>query len=191
MEWTKEQKQAIEKKGSNLLVSAGAGSGKTTILISRIINKIINEKINVDDLLVVTFTNAAASEMKERLIDKLYEEIEKKPNDIRLRNQISLVNQAHISTIHAFCLDIIRNNFYETNLSANFRVADDSEIEIIKQETMEELFEKEYESGDQNFIRLLNLYTTYKDDQPLKDLIFNLYDFYYTGRVLISPRTLF
>lgn len=177
MEWTKEQKQAIEKKGSNLLVSAGAGSGKTTILISRIINKIINEKINVDDLLVVTFTNAAASEMKERLIDKLYEEIEKKPNDIRLRNQISLVNQAHISTIHAFCLDIIRNNFYETNLSANFRVADDSEIEIIKQETMEELFEKEYESGDQNFIRLLNLYTTYKDDQPLKDLIFNLYDF--------------
>ena len=177
MEWTNEQKQAIEKHGSNLLVSAGAGSGKTTILIARIINKIINEKINVDDLLVVTFTDAAQSEMKDRLINSLYEEAEKKPHDVNLRKQIGLVSSAHISTIHSFCLDVIRNNFYETNLSANFRVADTNEIEIIKQEVMEDVFENKYEEGNESFIRLLNLYTTYKDDQPLKDLIFNLHNF--------------
>ena len=177
MEWTNEQKQAIEKNGANLLVSAGAGSGKTTILIARIINKIINEKINVDDLLVVTFTDAAQSEMKDRLINKLYEKIEKNPSDTNLRKQISLVGQAHISTIHSFCLDVIRNNFYETNLSANFRVADKNEIEIIKQDVMEEVFESKYEEGDENFIRLLNLYTTYKDDKPLKDLIYDLHKF--------------
>lgn len=177
MQWTNEQRQAIEKSGANLLVSAGAGSGKTTILIARIINKIVNEKTNVDDLLVVTFTDAAQSEMKDRLISKLYEEIEKKPTDANLRKQIGLVSQSHISTIHSFCLDVIRNNFYETNLSANFRVADTNEIEIIKQEVMEEVFENKYEEGDENFIKLLNLYTTYKDDKPLKDLIFSLQNF--------------
>ena len=177
MQWTNEQRQAIEKSGANLLVSAGAGSGKTTILIERIINKIVNEKTNVDDLLVVTFTDAAQSEMKDRLISKLYDEIEKNPNDVNLRKQIGLVSQSHISTIHSFCLDVIRNNFYETNLSANFRVADTNEIEIIKQEVMEDVFESKYEEGDESFIRLLNLYTTYKDDSPLKDLIFSLHNF--------------
>ena len=115
--------------------------------------------------------------MKDRLINKLYEKIEKNPSDTNLRKQISLVGQAHISTIHSFCLDVIRNNFYETNLSANFRVADKNEIEIIKQDVMEEVFESKYEEGDENFIRHLNLYTTYKDDKPLKDLIYDLHKF--------------
>ena len=139
--WTDEQIQAIEDKGANLLISAAAGSGKTTVLIERIVRKILNDGVNVDDLLVVTFTNAAASEMKERLLKALYQKLDENPDDENLQKQISLINRAHISTIHSFCLDIIRNNFFETSLPANFRIADDSENEIIKQEAMERVFE--------------------------------------------------
>ena len=114
--WTDEQIQAIEDKGANLLISAAAGSGKTTVLIERIVRKILNGGVNVDDLLVVTFTNAAASEMKERLLKALYQKLDENPDDENLQKQISLINRAHISTIHSFCLDIIRNNFYRLSI---------------------------------------------------------------------------
>lgn len=180
MNWTTEQESAIKKHGNNILVSAAAGSGKTTVLIARIINKIINEKVDIDKLLIATFTNAAASEMRERLLKAIYDELEKKPNDENLQRQIILLNHAHISTIHSFCLNVIRNNFYEIGISSNFRVADTSEIEIMKQEVMEEIFEDKYEKEDVDFLNLLDKYTTYKDDQPLKDLMFELYDFILT-----------
>ncbi len=175
--WTDEQIQAIEDKGANFLVSAAAGSGKTTVLIERIVRKILNDNVNVDDLLVVTFTNAAASEMKERLLKALYKKLDEDPDNENLQKQISLINRAHISTIHSFCLDVIRNNFFETNLSANFRIADDSENEIIKQEAMEKVFEDKYEAKDKTFLSLLEKYTNYKDDTPLKDLIDEIYSF--------------
>ena len=175
--WTDEQIQAIEDKGANLLISAAAGSGKTTVLIERIVRKILNDGVNVDDLLVVTFTNAAASEMKERLLKALYQKLDENPDDENLQKQISLINRAHISTIHSFCLDIIRNNFFETSLPANFRIADDSENEIIKQEAMERVFEDKYEAKDKKFLSLLEKYTSYKDDQPLKDLVDSFYTF--------------
>lgn len=177
MGWTYEQNQAIEKKGANILVSAAAGSGKTTVLVARIINKVINEKIDIDKLLVCTFTNPAASEMKERLLNAIYERIDENPFDENLQKQISLINHAHISTIHSFCLDIIRNNFFELGISANFRVADPTEIEIIKQEAIEKIFENKYEEQNKDFLHLLDLYTSYKDDSPLKDIIINLYEF--------------
>ena len=94
--WTDEQIQAIEDKGANLLISAAAGSGKTTVLIERIVRKILNDGVNVDDLLVVTFTNAAASEMKERLLKALYQKLDENPDDENLQKQISLINRAHI-----------------------------------------------------------------------------------------------
>lgn len=177
MAWTNEQKQAIEKSGANILVSAGAGSGKTTVLVARILNKIIKEKVNIDDLLVVTFTNAAASEMREKILNAIYEEIDKNPNDSNLQKQINLINQAHISTIHAFCLDVIRNNFFELGVSANFRVGDETEIEIMKQEAIEKVFENNYENHDKDFLDLIEKYTTYKDDQKLKDIILNMFEF--------------
>ena len=177
MGFTNEQTQAIEKDGANILVSAAAGSGKTTVLVARIINKIINKKIDIDKLLIVTFTNAAASEMKERLLKALYDEIDKKPDDEHLQKQINLINQAHISTISSFCLDVIRNNFFEIGMSANFRVGDPTEIEILKQESIEEVFENNYELQDKDFLDLLSKYTTYKDDEPLKDIILNLFEF--------------
>ena len=177
MAFTQEQIQAIKSKGANLLVSAAAGSGKTTVLVERIINKITNENVDIDKLLIVTFTSAAASEMKEKILKALYEKIDKDIENVNLQKQISLINKAHISTISSFCLDVIRNNFFEIGLSANFRVGDQTEIELMKQEALEELFEKKYEENDEDFINLLDLFTSYNDDSKLKEVILKIFDF--------------
>ena len=180
MEWTKEQKQAIYEKDSNILVAAAAGSGKTAVLVERIINKIINENMDIDRLLVVTFTNAAASEMRERILNAIYKKLEEErkneQEEAKLQRQITLLNKASICTIDAFCLDVIKNNFYELEISPNFRIADTAEIELLKQEILEELFEEKYEEEDKNFISLIHTYTTYKDDTPLKEIILKIYN---------------
>ena len=141
--WTDEQKKAIYEKGSNILVAAAAGSGKTAVLVERIINKVVNEKVDIDKLLVVTFTNAAAAEMRERVLNVLYEKLEENPEDENMQRQITLLNVSNICTIDSFCLQIVRNYFYELdNLSPNFRIADVPEIELLKQEVLDEMFEK-------------------------------------------------
>ena len=175
-EWTKEQKRAIEENGSNILVAAAAGSGKTTVLVERIIQKIINNRIDIDKLLIVTFTNAAASEMRERILNALYKKIDEDPNNIHLQRQIVLLNKASICTIDSFCLDIVKNNFYEIGISPNFRIADSTELEILKQEALEDLFEELYLNKDKNFIDLINTYATYRGDENLKDLVLRIYD---------------
>lgn len=177
VKWTNEQLQAIEKVGNNILVAAAAGSGKTAVLVERIINKIINQKINIDEILVVTFTNAAASEMRERILEAIYKKIEEDPYNSHLQKQINLIGRASICTIDSFCLDVVKNNFYEIDISPNFRIADNAELELIKQETLEELFDKKYEIEDKDFLKLLETYTTYSSDEPLKELILNIYNF--------------
>ena len=177
VKWTNEQLQAIEKKGNNILVAAAAGSGKTAVLVERIINKIINEKIDIDKILIVTFTNAAASEMRERILDAIYKKIEEEPENMHLQKQLNLIGKANICTIDSFCLDIVKNNFYEIDISPNFRIADTAELELIKQETLEELFDKKYETEDKDFIDLLETFTTYINDEPLKSLVLNIYNF--------------
>ena len=175
-EWTKEQKRAIEENGSNILVAAAAGSGKTTVLVERIIQKIINNRIDIDKLLIVTFTNAAASEMRERILNALYKKIDEDPNNIHLQRQIVLLNKASICTIDSFCLDIVKNNFYEIGISPNFRIDDNTELEILKQEALEDLFEELYLNKDKNFIDLINTYATYRGDENLKELVLRIYD---------------
>ena len=133
--------QLLSGKGSNILVAAAAGSGKTAVLVERIINKIINDKIDIDKILVVTFTNAAASEMRERILNALYKKIDQDPLNLRLRKQIVLLNKASICTIDSFCLDVIRNNFFKADVSSNFRIADNIELELLKQEAIEEVFD--------------------------------------------------
>ena len=178
VKWTNEQQDAILEKGSNILVAAAAGSGKTAVLVERIINKIINENIDIDRLLVVTFTNAAASEMRQRVLDAIYKKLESEPNNLKLQRQINLVNKASICTIDSFCLEIVRNNFYELeNESPNFRIADTTEIDLLKQEVIEELFEKKYEEENEDFVKLIQTYTSYKDDTPLKELILKIYTY--------------
>ena len=175
--WTEKQKQAIYEKGSNLLVAAAAGSGKTAVLVERIINKITNENIDIDKLLVVTFTNAAATEMRERILEAIYKKIENEPENTNLQRQILLLNKASISTIHAFCLDVIKNNFYQTDISPNFRLANTPEIELLKMEIIEEIFDKLYEEKNQEFVNLVNIYGGYRDDEELKDVILKIYKF--------------
>ena len=177
VKWTEEQQQAINEKGANILVAAAAGSGKTAVLVERIINKVINEKIDIDRILVVTFTSAAASEIRERILEAIYKKLEENPEDTNLQKQINLINKANISTIHSFCLDVIRNNFYELDLSSNFRVADTTEIELMKYEVLDELFEEKYLSNDKDFEDLINIYTGYTGDEGLQNLVLNIYKF--------------
>ena len=178
VKWTKEQSQAIHEKGSNILVAAAAGSGKTAVLVERIINKIINEKIDIDRLLVVTFTNAAAAEMRERVLEAIYKKLDETPENENLQRQITLLNKASICTIDSFCLDVVRNHFYELeNISPNFRIADTTEIELLKQEVLEDIFEEKYENQDEDFAELINTYTSYRDDTPLKELILKIYTY--------------
>ena len=185
MEWTNEQNQAIYKKNSNILVAAAAGSGKTAVLVERIINKVINEKIDIDKLLVVTFTNAAASEMRERVLNALYKKLDENQSEEEqenLQRQIMLLNKANICTIDSFCLDVIRNNFFEIDVSPNFRIGDETEIELLKLEVLEDLFEEKYENKDEDFQKLIKTYTSYRDDMPLKELILKIYSY-----ILSSP----
>ena len=178
VKWTKEQLQAIQEKGANILVAAAAGSGKTAVLVERIIHKIINDKIDIDRLLVVTFTNAAAAEMRERVLEAIYKKLDENPEDENLQRQITLLNKASICTIDSFCLEVVRNHFYELeNISPNFRIADTTEIELLKQEILDDIFEERYENQDEDFSDLINTYTSYRDDTPLKDLILKIYTY--------------
>ena len=177
MDWTNEQKQAIYENKNNILVAAAAGSGKTAVLVERIINKVINENVDIDKILIVTFTNAAASEMRERILDAIYEKLEKNPEEVKLQRQITLLNKASICTIHSFCLDVIRNNFYEIDVSANFRIGDTAEIEMIKSDVLEELFEQKYMENDNEFIKLIETYTDYKGDEKLQELVLEIYKY--------------
>ena len=153
------------------------GSGKTAVLVERIINKVINDKVDIDKILIVTFTSAAASEMRERILEAIYKKIEEDPSNLDLQRQIILLNKCNISTIHSFCLDVIRNNFYEIDTSANFRVADTAEIELLKQEIIDDLFEEKYVSEDKAFNKLLDTYANYRGDENLRQLILNIYRF--------------
>ena len=170
VKWTDEQQAAIDKKGSNILVAAAAGSGKTAVLVERIIKKIIVDRVDIDKILVVTFTNAAASEMRERILEAIYKKIEENPEDANLQKQIILLNKSSICTIDSFCLDVIRNNFYEIDISANARVADSTEMLLLKQEVLDDMFEDKYISGDKDFLDLIDTYTKYNKDEDLKEI---------------------
>lgn len=146
-------------------------------MVERIINKVINEHVDIDKILVVTFTNAAASEMRERILDAIYKKIEENPDDLNLQRQINLLNKSSICTIHSFCLDVIRNNFYEIDTSANFRIGDTAEIEMLKQDTLEEIFEQKYMNGDNGFIKLIETYTDYRGDEKLQEIILDIYKY--------------
>ena len=176
MEWTKEQQDAIYKKDSNILVAAAAGSGKTAVLVERIIQKILKDNVDIDKLLVVTFTNAAAAEMRERVLDAIYKKLEEGENE-NLQRQLILLGKSNICTIHSFCLDVIRNNFFEIDLPSNFRIAAEEEVSLLKQEVLEDLFEKLYEEENEDFARLIDTYTSYRGDEQLKEIVLKIYNF--------------
>jgi ATP-dependent helicase/nuclease subunit A len=148
-EFTKEQKQAIETLDKSVLVSAAAGSGKTSVLIERIIRIILEGKANVDEMLVVTFTNAAASEMKLRLAGAIRKRMADHTEDIpRMKDQLARLYKAYISTIDSFALRVIKEFFHMTDMEPSFGVADDVQCELLRREALSELFEEGFENDD-------------------------------------------
>ncbi len=176
--WTEPQQKAIDLRDSNLLVSAAAGSGKTAVLVERIIKLIVKDKVDIDKLLIVTFTNAAAGEMRERILAAIVNEMEKKNSDEKnLRRQMTLLNKASITTLHSFCINVIRKNFHVIGIDPTFRIADITESKILIQESLEEVLEEEYEKAEDEFITLIESFSENKSDRKIEDLILNIYHF--------------
>ncbi len=176
MKWTDDQYNAIYARHSNLLVSAAAGSGKTAVLVERIIRLVIEEHVNIDEMLIVTFTNAAASEMRERIIKKIYEELSKTDDEF-LRNQLSLIGNASIMTIHSFCMNVIRNNASFIDLDPGFKMGETTELSVLEKEAMDNMLEERYLEKDPSFIDFIDAYGGNKNDKNAIDLIYSTYQF--------------
>ncbi|MCC8104227.1 MAG: UvrD-helicase domain-containing protein [Clostridiales bacterium] len=204
VKWTKEQQQVIDARGQNILVSAAAGSGKTAVLVERIIKMITDESnpVDIDRLLVVTFTNAAAAEMRGRIRDALEERAERDPDNVHLQRQLVLVHNAKITTIHSFCLHVLRNHFQTIGIDPAFRIADEGEVTLLEQEVVKAVVSEAYESAigssrntEQNpgdteqpaipeqpydsreFTEFLEQFATGKSDTQIEEMILQIYHF--------------
>ena len=191
--WTPEQELAITARGGNLLVSAAAGSGKTAVLVERVIRLVLGPAglaetgpagvVDVDRLLVVTFTEAAASEMRDRLATVLRERLRSAENAgpattaSRLRRQSALLGRASISTLHAFCLSVCRRHFHRLGLDPAFDVLSEEEASLLQTEVLEAVFEEGYERADEGFARLVDAYGSDRGDEPLRETVLRLYRF--------------
>ena len=173
---TPEQKKIIDARNTSLLVSAAAGSGKTAVLVERIVSLVCDEKdpVDIDRILVVTFTQAAAAEMKERVLKRINEKLEEDPENEHLQKQVTLVHQALITTIDSFCLDVIRNHFQEVGIEPDFRVSDEGEAKLIKQDVLSRVLEKAYEVNSPEFINCVESFCPGNDDAVLEELIISL-----------------
>lgn len=179
MAWTEAQQRVIDTRNKNLLVSAAAGSGKTAVLVERIISMISegDDPIDIDHLLVVTFTNAAAAEMRERIGKAIEKKLIAQPDNLHLQKQMSLLQSAQITTIHSFCLYVIRNYFHRIDLDPAFKIAEESEITLMKSDVLSEILERWYEEGSEDFHAFIESYSYSKSDTPVEDLILQLYSF--------------
>ncbi len=180
--WTKAQSEAISDRGHDLLVSAGAGSGKTAVLTERIIRRLTDREnpLDITRMLIVTFTKAAASELKERISSALSDAAAENPSDRRLTRQLFALERAQICTIHSFCLDLLRENFSNVGLRADFRIADDAEIKLLESGLMNELIEDCYSGNIENgyeiadFEDLADSLTGTKGDKGLADIFLSI-----------------
>ncbi|WP_053220394.1 helicase-exonuclease AddAB subunit AddA [Virgibacillus senegalensis] len=181
-QWTKEQEEAIYAAGSDILVAAAAGSGKTAVLVERIIQKLLNKEnpVDIDSLLVVTFTNAAAQEMRNRVGAALEAALQENPGSLHLKKQLSLLQRASISTLHSFCMEVVRQHAYMLDIDPGFRIADDIEGDMIRQEVLEEMFEEWYgKQGEEQaaFFDVVDRFSNDRSDLEVEELILKLYDF--------------
>ena len=179
-EFTKEQKKAIETLDKSVLVSAAAGSGKTSVLIERIIRIILEGRANVDEMLVVTFTNAAASEMKLRLASAIKKRMADHPEDVpRMKDQLTRLYKAYISTIDSFALRVIKEFFHMTDMEPSFSVADEVQCELLRREALSELFEEGFAKDDliegESFRAFLRLYSEERSDDQFMDGMLSAY----------------
>ncbi|WP_240416578.1 helicase-exonuclease AddAB subunit AddA [Paenibacillus periandrae] len=177
--WTDQQSQAISYVGSDTLVSAAAGSGKTAVLVERIVKKVRSpkEKTNVNQLLVATFTKAAAAEMKERIREELEKEVFKNPNSKHLKKQLALLPQATITTVHSFCKNVIQRYYERIGLDPSFRIANETEAAILRQDVLEDIIEECHQKVDNmEFSMLLDWFSGDRNDNSLLNLVQMIYD---------------
>lgn len=177
--WTTEQQQVIDLRNRNILVSAAAGSGKTAVLVERIV-KIITDKnhpVDIDHLLIVTFTNAAAAEMRERIGNAIEKALDEQPGNEHLLRQLTLIHNAQITTIDSFCLYVVRNHFHEINLEPNFRIGDEGELKLLREDVLGRVLEQNYEEPSEAFSDFVEGYASGRTDAALNEMILQLYEF--------------
>ena len=173
--WTEEQKAVIAHREGNLLVSAAAGSGKTAVLVEHVLSLILEENASLSSLVLMTFTEAAAEEMKERIKKRLEEHLQKN-YDKRILREIALLPTANISTIHAFCKRLIEENYAGLSIDAHFRIGDTGEMSLLQSDILEELLEEEYERKEESFLTFVDQFSMGKKDKGIEELILKLYN---------------
>ena len=177
--FTTEQQKVIDTHGCNLLVSAAAGSGKTAVLVERIVKMVSDEAhpVDIDRLLIVTFTNAAAAEMRERIGNAIGRKLAEEPENEHLQRQAALLHNAQITTIDSFCLFVIRNHFHTIGLDPGFRIADEGELKLLRADVLGNVLEQCYQEGESAFLHCMEYFSTGSRDKAVEDMIFKLYDF--------------
>ena len=177
MKWTEEQSKVITLRDRNILVSAAAGSGKTAVLVQRILSKIMDpdRPVDIDRLLIMTFTRAAAGEMKERISNAIDQALYENPDNEHLQRQAALIHNAQITTIDGFCSYIIRNYFHMVELDPGYRTAEEGELKLLQEDVMKDLLEQAYEEADPKFLSLVECYASGKSDDEIRDMVYKLY----------------
>ena len=177
--WTEEQRKVIDLRDRNILVSAAAGSGKTAVLVERIITMLTDVKhpVSVDSLLIVTFTEAAAAEMKERIRDAIEQKLEDDDTNEHLKMQATLIQSAQITTIHSFCLSVIRDHFHAIDIDPGFRVGEEGELKLMKHDVLGQVLEESYQEGSRDFLEFVEAYGGGRDDRKIEELVLKLYEY--------------
>jgi len=168
---TPKQRQAVVEKGKNILVSASAGSGKTHVMIERIINLIISEGVEVENVLAVTYTKLAASEMKQKLIKAVIKQISLGVDEARMKKTLAEIPSADISTFHSFCLNLLRTYFYSAQIEPDFSVGDESQIKELSTQAINVVFNSLYESEDEDFLFVTRIFRSSRRDDALKEFV--------------------
>ncbi len=175
---TQEQRAAVEDRGGTLLVSAAAGSGKTRVLVERLLDRVVNEGHNIDQFLVITYTRAAAAELRARIGDELNALLAQRPGDRHLRRQLGLVYHAQISTVHAFCAQLLRECGHLLDLEPDFRLCDEQEGGVLRLQVLDEVLERQYEdlAPESDFCQLVDTLSAGRDDSVLMQIVLDIYD---------------
>lgn len=179
MQLTEKQQLAVDIRDKNILVSAAAGSGKTAVLVKRIIDRVLDENnpVDIDRILVMTFTKAAAAQMKDRILKAIEEKRAVKPFDKNLQKQAALVHSANITTIDSFCMMVVRNHFAEIDLNPDFRMADEGETNLLKRDAVDEVLEQLFAEGSDDFLNMTECFASGKSDAAIDELILKMHTF--------------
>lgn len=177
MAWTEHQLDAIEARGGSVIVSAAAGSGKTSVLTERVVRMITRDSVDADRILVVTYTKAAAAEVRSRIREALNKLVRESPDDPVLLRQQALLNKAHISTVDSFFSSLVKEFFYALNIDRNFRIGETGELNLLRADALNLTLDELYTEGDPKFLALVDFFSSARDDKALCDHILRIYEY--------------